>query len=111
MAFGRKIMVSPKGYGPFSRLRCWATGPVDPATETRAPPCTRKNGPITGRMGIAEMVSFVHDRLIFNAAAAAKGARVTDVIRPAISRPRNCIYGRPSEAAITAAVAMIKMGT
>ena len=57
MPSGRKIICSPTGYGPFSRLRRWATRPVGLATVTRAPPCTRKNGPITGRTGISEMAS------------------------------------------------------
>jgi hypothetical protein len=54
---GRKITDSPEGYGPFSRLRRWDTAPVGAATVTRVPPCTRKNGPITGRTGIFEMAS------------------------------------------------------
>jgi hypothetical protein len=40
-------------------------------------------------MGIIEMASIIHERLILRAAAVAKGASVTDVIRPANSRPRN----------------------
>ena len=54
---GRKIIDSPEGYGPFSRLLRWAMGPVDLATVTHNPPGTRKNGPITGRMDIIETAS------------------------------------------------------
>jgi hypothetical protein len=34
-------------------------------------------------------MKWVHDRLIFNAAAVANGANVRDAIRPAVNKPRN----------------------
>lgn len=56
---GRKIIDSPEGYGQLARLRCWSAGPVDLATVTRTPPCTRPNWPITWRTHTGNLASRV----------------------------------------------------